>query len=387
MNVNEPPSPARIARRHGERAMRVVAFVLALGFVASAGRAASAAAIYEFSTPSSVLGAFFNHPVKMRAQVLVPDDYDRAPQRRYPAIYYVHAFGPARPTYAVSNAWRAALAAAPESFVLVLLDATYPAGHNAFVDSANDGPWGTALTTEFIPALEANVRLEPRASGRFLVGHSSGGWSSLWLQVNYPQLFGGVWSIAPDPVDFHDFTGPNIADTPPQNFFRGPHGLWPIYRVQGRDRETLRRFVRDEDAKPGGQFDSFEAVFSPRGANGKPQQLFDRRTGDVDPAVAAYWEAHYDIAALVRRSWPELAPQLAAKLNIFVGTQDTYHLETSVARLAEVLRDLGSDARVTFARDCDHWSIFDYEGGLFSRIVREMHVTRASQFSREPPGT
>ncbi len=36
-------------------------------------------------------------------------------------------------------------------------------------------------------------------------GHSSGGWSSLWLQIEHPEVFGGVWSLAPDPVDFRDF--------------------------------------------------------------------------------------------------------------------------------------------------------------------------------------
>ena len=53
---------------------------------------------------------------------------------------------------------------------------------------------------------------DPRAS--FVGGHSSGGWSSLWLQVAYPETFGGVWSTSPDPVDFRDWQGTNFTPIP-----------------------------------------------------------------------------------------------------------------------------------------------------------------------------
>ncbi len=35
---------------------------------------------------------------------------------------------------------------------------------------------------------------------------------------------------------------------------------------------------------PGGQLHSFEAVFSPRGEDGKPMLLWNRKTGEIDPA-------------------------------------------------------------------------------------------------------
>src|SRR3546814_1092362 len=69
--------------------------------------------------------------------------------------------------------------------IWVILDHHIATGTHEFADSANNGPWGAALTTEAIPALEAKYRMDARASGRFLNGHSSGGWSTLWLQVAY----------------------------------------------------------------------------------------------------------------------------------------------------------------------------------------------------------
>ena len=96
----------------------------------------------------------------------------------------------------------------------VYLDGSCPMGHHEFADSANDGPWGQALTKEFIPYLESKFRMDAVPSGRLLTGHSSGGWSTLWLQVNYPEVFGGTWSTSPDPVDFRSFSGADLTKLP-----------------------------------------------------------------------------------------------------------------------------------------------------------------------------
>ncbi len=91
----------------------------------------------------------------------------------------------------------------------VYLEAQVPMGHSVFADSANNGPWGTALVKEFIPYLEKQFRMDAKPSGRFLTGHSSGGWTTLWVMVTHPDFFGGTWSTSPDPVDFRNFTGPD----------------------------------------------------------------------------------------------------------------------------------------------------------------------------------
>ena len=58
----------------------------------------------------------------------------------------------------------------------------------------------------------------------------------------------------------------------------------------------------------GGQLASFEWVFSPRGADGRPLQMFNRETGDVDPKVVAYWGDHYDLAHIVTTDWTKSRP-------------------------------------------------------------------------------
>ena len=181
--------------------------------------------------------------------------------------------------------------------IWVLLDESSATGTHEFADSVNNGPWGAALTTELIPNLEASYRMDARTSGRFLQGHSSGGWATLWLQTHYPRIFGGTWSTSPDPSDFHIFSTIDLY-APNANFYRAADGtLTPILRVQGKPLSSMKQLEALESVmgEYGGQISSFEWVFSPRGPDGRPAHLFDRTTGAIDPKVAAYWRDHYDI--------------------------------------------------------------------------------------------
>ncbi|NBQ16601.1 MAG: hypothetical protein EBU31_18785 [Proteobacteria bacterium] len=132
--------------------------------------------------------------------------------------------------------------------VWIVLDPETPLGHHGFVDSAANGPWGTALVEEFIPALERQFRLIPRAEARIVTGHSSGGWSSLWLQLVNPEVFGACFSSSPDPVDFSRFqAGDLYADA---SVFCDAEGKErPSYRVPlVKQFDKVRMTVRDEAA-------------------------------------------------------------------------------------------------------------------------------------------
>src|SRR5208282_6505925 len=108
--------------------------------------------------------------------------------------------------------------------VRVYLDGMLPSGHHVFADSLNNGPWGSALVQELIPALEKQFALIAAPRARLLGGHSSGGWSSLWLQITHPDFFGGTWSTGPDPVDLRSFTGVDVTPGSTDNFYRKADG-------------------------------------------------------------------------------------------------------------------------------------------------------------------
>lgn len=357
----------------GDLTGRVVRVHLAPGALVSLplDRVVRATAVHEtstvklFSMRSALLSRFYGRPILLRASVVLPVGYDS--RRRYPVVYWQNGFGGNYEMGFHFSGLRPMMAADGLHALLVVTDSTAPTGITQFADSANNGPWGQAFTTEFIPAIERRFNADRNPNHRLLWGHSSGGWASLWLQVTYPQMFGGTWSSSPDPVDFHDFTGPNLLASPPDNAYVDRYGRpWQLVRIGTQNVMTLRDFVRSSDVEGyrESQFGSFDAVFSPRGADGKPVPLFDHRTGVVNRAVAAYWEAHYDIASLIERNYVRLAPSLQHKLHVAVGTLDTFHLERGVLRLDSRLRRLGMNPQITYFPNASHFSVFRAQTGF-----------------------
>jgi pimeloyl-ACP methyl ester carboxylesterase len=232
------------------------------------------------------------------------------------------------------------------------------------------------LVKELVPAIEAKFRAIGTPAARFVTGHSSGGWSSLWLQATYPDFFGGVWSTAPDPVDFRDFQRINIYKPGANMFFDEEGKRRPIARSGGKPVLFYKPFSDMEDViGHGGQLSSFEAVLSPRSPNGQPCKLWDRRTGKIDPEIAKAWEK-YDIRLVLERNWNTLGPKLAGKLHVYMGGEDTFYLEGATRLLKESLTNLGSDAKVEIFPGKDHGSLMDL--ALRQRIAREM----AEQFRK-----
>lgn len=324
---------------------------------------------------SKLLSAFHGRPVRLRAGVVLPASFDKEPGKRYPVVYEVPGFGGDH-FGAFWAAGRKATDVAGVEMLWVVLDPGCRLGHHVFADSANNGPCGRALVEELVPHIEAKFRGLGRPEARFVTGHSSGGWSSLWLQVTYPDVFGGAWSTAPDPVDFRDFIGIDLTRPGANLFTDGAGRPRPLARRGGQLLLGMKAFSDMEEVMGhGGQMASFEAVFSPRGPDGRPRRLWDRSTGAIDPEVARAWQ-RYDIRLVLERDWKALAPKLAGKLHVYCGGQDTFYLEGAVKRLKESLARLGSDAVVEIVPGRDHGNLVDRK--MRERIAREM----AAQFRR-----
>ena len=115
--------------------------------------------------------------------------------------------------------------------------------------------------------------------------------------------------------------------------------------------------VLGDRSRSGGQYDIWQAVFGPEGADGYPKPIFDKVTGDVDPAVAAYWKDHFDLTHIVARDWPTLGPKLKGKLHIYVGSADTYFLTDAVYYAQDALTKLDNpkwEGEVAYGEKAEH---------------------------------
>jgi hypothetical protein len=235
------------------------------------------------------------------------------------------------------------------------------------VNSANLGPYGDAITLELVPYLEKTYRgLGPWARGMY--GGSTGGWISLANQVLYPDAYNGAIANCPDPVDFRAFMGVDLYADSNAYFSEGPFRRTPRTSARTPDGYTKSTMEQDnqvelvvgEHARSGGQFDAWEAVYSPQGEGGYPKRLWDKRTGVIDKEVAGYWREHFDLAHILARDWATLGPKVQGKLWVNVGNMDTYFLDGAVRRLEAFFRTTlnpHSDAVVRYGvRDGHCWS-------------------------------
>jgi hypothetical protein len=171
--------------------------------------------------------------------------------------------------------------------------------------------------------------------------------------------------------------------------YRSPDGTpSPIIRMHGQPQATMQQLAQLEAVVGpyGGQLASFEWVFSPRGPDGRPAPLFDRATGDIDPTVAAYWRAHYDIVQRLNSDWKAIGPDLQGKIHLIVGTDDTFYLDGAAHSLQSTLDHLGGKAEFTFLPGRSHFDLYqtgDDRFALFDRIAAEMYrVARPNDHSR-----
>ena len=331
------------------------------------------------SRHSAMLSDFHDRDVIDRALVLLPPDYEDHPDKRYPVYYEITGFGSTIEELLELHQ-KSVVGTDDVKFIHVFLTGQTQWGHHVYANSATNGPRADALVKEMIPAIENEFRVIDQPYARLLGGHSSGGWSSLWLQTQYPKFFGGVWSTSPDPVDFRDWQGTNLYQSN-ANIFTDHNGKRrPLAIADGKPILWYNDFSKMDDVlERGGQLRSFEAVFSPRGDDGLPARCWNRDTGKVAPAILAHWK-QYDISNHLQQNWAELKDDLAGKLHIFTGSADTFLLTKAVELLKQRLEDLGSDAEVEIIEGRNHFDIF--ASGLDDRIYQAM----AEKFSQAADG-
>ncbi|WP_146944717.1 alpha/beta hydrolase-fold protein [Chryseobacterium hagamense] len=299
--------------------------------------------VKELKAPSVLLSNFQKIPVTIDAAVALPVEYFTEPNRRFPVLFTIFGYGADYHYFSGNNLPTAPLEDVP--VIKVFLDGNCRSGHSVYADSDNNGPWGEALVKEFIPILEKNYRCN---GARLLTGHSSGGWSSLWLQTHYPKTFAACFSSSPDPVNFENFQLINLySDT--NMFYQNDLTPRLLSSVAGNIPWMKMKdiFQLENVIYRGEQLNSFNSVFSKKGKDGLPERLCDPITGNIDKPVFENWKK-YDITAFLKENWASLKNDLDGKVRVAVGNQDNFFLDKSVHALEMEMKKLNSDFKFAY---------------------------------------
>jgi enterochelin esterase-like enzyme len=333
---------------------------------------------------SKILTKWWGHPIHVGATILLPKDYDKHPTVRYP-VNYEHGhfslrapggFGAGGPF----DAWW--LAPDTPRMIYVTLQHPSPYYDDSYgVNSENNGPFGDAIMQELIPAIESQFRVVREPWARMLTGGSTGGWIAAAHQVFYPDVYGGAFASCPDAVDFRYHQIVNIyAD---DNAYFVDKGWIKVDRPNQQQADgNIQSMMKDENryelvvgdkSRSGGQWDIWEATYSPVGADGYPKRLWDKTTGKIDRTVADQWRK-FDLRHILETNWATLGPKVGHKVNVYVGDMDSYYLNNAVEKLNEFLVKAANPpftGEVVFERRAPHcWG--PRGADLMKKMVRQI---------------
>jgi hypothetical protein len=367
---------------------------------------------------SERLTKFWGRPMHLGAVVLLPAGFDEHPQARFPlAVFHGHfphtmddfREQPADPNIKCEYSARFRLdcynriqqelghqlyedwtsAGFPRFLVAEIQHANPYYDDSYAVNSQNLGPYGDAIQYELIPEIEKRFRGIGQGWARFLYGGSTGGWEALAVQTFYPDEWNGCWAACPDPIDFRAYMTTDIYSDKNAYWQEGAFGriARPSHRnwlghvsatIESSNRAEL---VLGTKSRSGGQFDIWEAVYAPVGPDGYPKRLWDKRTGVIDPAVAAFAKENYDLRHILQRDWSKgLGKKLQGKVNIYVGDMDNYYLNNAVYLTEDFLKttDPPYGGEVDYGDRAEHcWNGDHTRSNAYSRLrYIQMHAPK-----------
>ncbi len=320
---------------------------------------------------SALLSKFHKKPVFIKAAVVLPQAYLEDSTRVFPVVYVIPGWGGTHyDAQGQGSAKRYGFSQGlPKIFVYLNPETQTPFGLHGFVDSRVNGPWGRALVEELLPHVRRQYRASASFEQTFLMGQSTGGYTTAWLMFHYPKAFGGSWGTAPDPVDFSNFTGVNLYED--SNYYVDGSGQErPFYKLDGEYQSVHRSFAKDELFQgDGGQMQSFEAAYGLLAKNGKPRLLYDRSTGVIDKKVVEQWKP-YDLGQYLLRNWTRLEKGLKGKIHLFAGSADNFDLNASLMAFRKKAESINADIVIEEIPGADHFSLWTPE--FVERVHREM---------------
>jgi len=343
---------------------------------------------------SELLSKFWGRDMYLGAHVLLPKGFNEHPEAKYPLMvfhgHFPDDFGGFRTTppdpnlkpdyaerfkvegyniiqqqeaYDFYKRWNE-----PDFPRFLIIEIQHPTPYyddSYAVNSESQGPYGDAITYELIPFIEKQFRGQGEGWSRFLYGGSTGGWEALAVQVKYPDEYNGCFAACPDPIDFRAYCLNNIYEDKNAYYADSNHKKLEIpghrdylgfIQASVKDYNHLELVLGDK-SRSGGQYDIWEATYSPQGEDGYPARLWDKYTGEIDHKVAEFWKENYDLRYIMERDWGKLGEKLKGKIHLYCGDMDNYYLNNAVYLMEDFLEsttDPYYDGEVDYGDRAEH---------------------------------
>lgn len=275
--------------------------------------------------------------------VYLPPSYDTSPDRRYPVLYVLHGFTDSDLNW---FGWRehfvnvpAAMERALESgtakeMILVMPNAFTAFQGSMYSSSVTTGDWETFVAEELVAYIDANYRTLADRENRGLTGHSMGGYGTIRIGMQRPDVFSSLYVMSPCCMQ---------PDLNPG----GPH-------------RQKAEAITSLDAIAAADFMTKATLASAAAWSANPQNPplyvdFPTRDGEVQPDVAARWVANAPLAT-IHQHIPELR-RLAA-LALDSGAQDG-SITTATQELSDILTTYAIPHTIEIYDPGDHISHVD----------------------------
>ncbi|HXR33068.1 MAG TPA: alpha/beta hydrolase-fold protein [Verrucomicrobiae bacterium] len=137
--------------------------------------------------------------------VYLPASYTTEKTRRYPVIYMLHGFTDSDDKWfgftkhwinlpkVLDNAFRDH---GTQEMILVMPNGFTRYQGSMYSNSVTTGNWEEFIVGELVPYIDAHYRTLPQAASRGLAGHSMGGYGTLRIGMQHPDVFSSFYALS-----------------------------------------------------------------------------------------------------------------------------------------------------------------------------------------------
>src|SRR5688500_8259511 len=132
--------------------------------------------------------------------VYLPPSYSKEPNRRYPAVYFLHGYAARVDAYVnllrLQEAADRSIADGGKEIILVLPDAFTVYSGSMYSNSPVTGDWEGYISRDLVGYIDSHYRTVADRDSRGLSGHSMGGYGTIRVGMKHPEVFSALYSMS-----------------------------------------------------------------------------------------------------------------------------------------------------------------------------------------------